>query len=225
MAYVGFVPTAAKRPRAAGFVRPVNFRRILGERAWRTLPAAVQARFAVTAHLVPGAYEGTMAVRASWLGLAFAQACRLLGAPLAPWTGEDVPVRVDVHGDPAGALVWDRTYSFPRHPAIRVSSRKMQGARGELMEVIQGGLGMVLALTVEDRALHFRSTSYFARLGPVRLPIPLILTPGRAHVIHEDQGGGDFRFTLSFVHPLAGETIFQTGLFRDPAEIRPETRP
>ena len=220
MAFVGFVPTAARGPRAVGFVRPVNFRRILGERAWRTLPAAVQARFAVTAHLVPVAYEGAMVVRASWLGLAFAQACRLLGTPLTPWTGADVPVRVDVHSDPAGALVWDRTYRFPRHPPIQISSRKMQGARGELMEVIHGGLGMMLALSVEDRALHFRSTGYFVRLGPVRLPIPLLITPGRAHVIHEDQGGGAFRFTLSFIHPLAGETVFQTGLFRDPDERR-----
>jgi hypothetical protein len=225
MAFVGLVPTAARHPRAAGFVRPVNFRRILGERAWRTLPAAVQARFAVTAHLVPGAYEGAMQVRASLLGLAFAQACRLLGTPLTPWTGDDVPVRVEVYGDATGALVWDRTYSFPNHPPIRVSSRKMQGRRGELMEVIHGGLGMMLALTVEDRALHFRSTGYFARLGPVRLPIPLWFTPGRAHVIHEDQGGGVFRFTLRFIHPLAGETIFQTGLFHDPAEFQPQARP
>ena len=221
MDHAGVFPITARRPRAAGIVRPVDFRRILGGLAWRRLPAAVQARFAVTAHLTPTSYEGVMIVRASVVGLAFAQACRLIGAPLAPWRGEAVAVKVDVYHDPVGAMVWDRTYSFPGHAPVRVSSRKIQGAHGELMEVVKGGLGMTLALTAEDGALHFRSTGYFAQLGPVRLPIPLGLTPGRAHVIHEDQGEGWFRFTLRFVHPVAGETVFQTGLFRDPPEMRP----
>ena len=221
MDYAGVFPTTARRPRPPGIVRPVDFRRILGGLAWRRLPAAIQSRFAVTAHLTPTSYEGVMIVRASVVGLAFAHACRLIGAPLAPWRGEAVGVKVDVYNDPTGALVWDRTYSFPGRAPICVSSRKIQGRHGELMEVVKGGLGMALALSVEDGALHFRSTGYFAQLGPVRLPIPPGLTPGRAHVIHEDQGEGWFRFTLRFVHPLAGETVFQTGLFRDSAEASP----
>lgn len=220
MAYVGFFPTAARAPRAAGFVRPVDFHRILGGPAWRKLPAAVQARFAVTAHLKPTIYDGEMVVRASCYGRVLAQLCRLLGTPLAPWTGDAVGVRVDVYNDAAGALVWDRTYAFPHRRPILVSSRKMLGRRGELMEVIHGGLGMTLALSVEDRALHFRSTGYFAQAFGLRLPIPLWFTPGRAHVVHQDQADGWFRFTLRFVHPLAGETIFQTGLFREPHEPR-----
>jgi hypothetical protein len=75
---------------------------------------------------------------------------------------------------------------------------------------------------VPTAARHPRAAG-FVRLGPVRLPIPLWLTPGRAHVIHEDQGGGVFHFTLRFAHPLSGETIFQTGLFHDPAD--PEAQP
>ena len=43
-----------------------------------------------------------------------------------------------------------------------------------------------------------------------------LLTPGAAHVVHEDQGGDRFRFTLRFAHPIAGETFFQTGVFLDP---------
>jgi hypothetical protein len=197
-------------------VRPVDFRRLLGGPAWRSLPYAVQRRFGPAAHLSPVRYDGQMSVRASWLGLLIAQACRLLGTPLAPWTGEAVPVAVDVWTDARGALVWDRTYAFEHRRPVLVSSKKVLGRRGELMEVIHGGLGMTLALSVEDRALHFRSTGYFMRLAGLRLPIPALLTPGAAHVVHEDQGGGRFRFSLRFVHALAGETFFQTGIFKDP---------
>lgn len=197
-------------------VRPVDFHRLLGGPAWRSLPAAVQRRFGPTAHLVPVRYAGEMVVRASTLGWLLAQALRLMGTPLAPWTGEAVPVDVDVWTDAEGALVWDRTYAFGRHGRVKVTSRKVLGRRGELMEVIHGGLGMVLAVTAEDGALHFRSNGYFLHVLGLRLPIPGLLTPGAAHVVHADVGGGQFRFTLEFDHPIAGRTFFQTGLFADP---------
>jgi hypothetical protein len=210
-----WTPAAAPR---AGIVRPVDFRRLVGGPAWRSLPYAVQHRFGPAAHLTPIRYDGEMAVRASWLGRLIAQACCLMGTPLAPWTGDAVPVGVEVYTDAEGALVWDRTYAFAGRAPVAVSSRKKLGRHGELMEVIQGGLGMSLAVTVEDHALHFRSTGYFLDLAGLRLPIPGLLTPGAAHVVHEDRGGGWFRFTLRFVHRLAGETFFQTGLFRDPGD-------
>ncbi|MEO8113471.1 MAG: DUF4166 domain-containing protein [Phenylobacterium sp.] len=201
-----------------GLVRPIDFRRLVGGPAWRSLPHAVQQRFGPAAHLTPTRYEGEMVVRASRAGWLLAQACRLLGTPLAPWIGEAVPVTVEVHTDARGALVWDRTYGFAGRTPVRVSSRKVLGRSGELMEVIQGGLGMTLVVTVEAGALHFRSTGYFLKVAGLRLPIPGLATPGAAHVIHQDAGDGWFRFTLSFAHRLAGETFFQTGLFRDPGE-------
>jgi hypothetical protein len=213
------LPAPLKAPRRV-VARPVDFHRLLGGPAWRSLPYAVQRRFGPAAHLTPVRYVGEMVVRASPLGWALAQALRLLGTPLAPWTGEAVPVAVDVYTDAEGALVWDRTYAFERHGQVKVTSRKVLGRKGELMEVIHGGLGMTLAVTAENGALHFRSTGYFFRLVGLRLPIPGLLTPGAAHVVHEDQGGGLFRFTLRFTHPIAGETFFQTGVFADPEHDR-----
>lgn len=214
-------PIVRNRPASpTRFARPVDFHRLLGGPAWRRLPAAVQARFAVTAHLTPTRYDGAMVVRASLYGRLLAQVCRLLGTPLAPWTGEDVAVGVDVYNDATGALVWDRTYHFAGRKPLTVTSRKVVSPRGELVEVIQGGLGMVLALGVEDAALHFRSKGYFCRVAGLRLPIPAWFTPGCAHVVHQDQGDGWFRFSLTFTHPLMGETFFQTGLFREPGELQ-----
>ena len=210
------LPKPVTAPRRV-VARPVDFHRLLGGPAWRSLPYAVQRRFGPNAHMIPVRYAGEMVVRASAFGWLIAQACRLLGTPLAPWTGEAVPVAVDVYTDAKGALVWDRTYAFKRHGQVKVTSKKVAGRKGELMEVIHGGLGMMLEVSAEDGALHFRSAGYFLQLaGVIRLPIPALLTPGAAHVVHEDLGGERFRFTLTFTHPIAGETFFQTGVFLDP---------
>jgi len=196
--------------------RQIDFAALLGPAAWARLPAAVQSRFAVHSSADVTIYAGAMLVRASLAGRLLAQACRLIGTPLAPWTGDDVPVEVAVYPD-RGALVWDRTYRFAGRPPVMVSSRKIAGADGGLLEVVRGGLGMALTVTEEAGALHFRSRFYFLTLGALRLAIPSLLTPGAAHVIHRDIGDGRFRFSLEFVHPWLGETMFQDGEFADPA--------
>ena len=199
-------------------VGQADFQRLLGPAAWASLPAAVQTRFRMHAADFRCRYDGDMVVRASWAGRLIAQLCRLIGTPLAPWTGEAVETGVDVWLDRDGALVWDRTYRFPGHGPVQVSSRKLANARGDLLEVVRGGLGMALDVSAEDGALHFRSTRYFLDVGGLRLTIPGLATPGRAHVIHRDEGGGRFRFTLHFNHPWLGETLFQEGIFADPKE-------
>lgn len=194
-----------------------DFRRLLGPHAWGRLPAAVQHRFGPHARGASTIYTGRMVVRASLFGRLVAQLCRLIGTPLAPWTGPDVPTSVDVHLDHRGGLVWARTYGFAGRAPVLVSSTKLMDRDGGLLEVVRGGLGMALTATVEDGALHFRSRYYFAGIGPLRLRIPDLLTPGRAHVVHRDRGGGAFLFSMDFHHPWLGRTLFQEGLFRDPA--------
>ncbi len=197
---------------------PIDFQSLLGRDAWDSLPAPVRRRFGP--HAAEGLstlYEGEMEVRANPFGRLVAQACRLIGTPLAPWTGGAVPTSVDVHLDPRGGLVWARTYAFTGRAPVLVSSTKLMTDRGELLEVVRGGLGMALTVTAEDGALHFRSRRYFLTLGAWRVTIPGLLTPGRAHVIHREASGGTFRFTMTFDHPWFGRTLFQDGLFRDPA--------
>lgn len=195
--------------------RTPDFRGLLGDDAWDRLCAAVQFRFGPESHRNPRVYPGRMEVRATWLGRAFAQMCRLFGTPIAPWQGAGVPVSVLVWTSADGALVWDRTYEFEGRRPITVSSEKATARDGGLLEVAQGGLGMRLKASVEEGALVFRSLGYFWRLGALSLPIPLLLTPGRALIVHRDEGAGRFTFSMRFVHPLAGETLYQRGLFKD----------
>lgn len=211
-----------------GKPRQIDFRQLLGRVAWFQLPEAVRRRFDLAAHEETRFYPGTMSVKASWAGRLIATLLRLVGTPLPPQVGEDVGVIVEVRGDGRGGIVWDRTYRFAGCD-LRIASTKRVDAAGRLMEVVKGGLGMRLACTVEDRVLHFRSTGYFVELGPWTIDVPRLLTPGEAHVIHEDKtidgGDGRFRFALSFDHPILGRTFEQDGLFHDPRDLRlPEFR-
>lgn len=81
------------------------------------------------------------------------------------------------------------------------------------MECVDGGFGMLLNVYVQDSQLHFESTRYFWQFMNVRVPLPHWLSPGKTHVIHEDLGGGNFKFTVSMQHRQLGETFYQEGVF------------
>ena len=196
--------------------RTPDFRALLGEPAWAALPSAVRARFDAAPHSAPRDYPGAMDVRMNWLGWLFAQACRLAGSPLAPWPGEAIPVSVHVSRDPGGGVSWERVYVYPGRAPLSIVSMKLAAPDGTLLEVTRGGIGMRLCLDVAAGALVFRSSSYFLRVGAWLAPFPALLTPGRCTVVHRDLGGGRFHFSLSFHHPLAGETLVNAGDFADP---------
>jgi hypothetical protein len=204
---------ALERPRSRQS-RPAHpgVRRALGEVGWARLPAAVRARFADTA--ASAVYCGSFeSVRASRTGKLLALLCRLIGTPVAPYTGSDVPATVHVFPDARGGVVWERRYHFPGRSTCVVRSTKRCDARGALIEELPFGLSMPLAVFERRGELHFLSTSYFFRWLGLRLTVPALLPPGRTHVEHIDEGRGWFRFTMTVSHPWFGEVYFQTGRF------------
>ncbi len=76
------------------------------------------------------------------------------------------------------------------------------------------GLGMRLEVFERDGALHFLSRHYFWRVAGFCLRLPYLFSPGTAHVVHTDLGGGYFRFTMDFRHCLFGTLFHQDGTFR-----------
>src|SRR5260370_23210412 len=191
-------PAWARSP-APRRIADASFRELLGELAWRRLAPAVRERFAWKP--APGAairYVGMMnVVRASAAGWLMAQACRLLGTPLAPYRGSDVPVAVTLRLDGDGhGIVWERLYRFAGRAPVRCASVKKATDEG-LIECVGAGIGMWLKLSEHKGELHFRSTGYFWRRGRRRARLPRGPTP-RVHLgVRLALGGGGVRVPLA----------------------------
>jgi len=92
------LPTSIPEPRyklslcPLGVADPV-YRDILGESGWARLKPEIQRRFSVRPTVDQCVrYTGVMKqVELSFMGWLFAQACRLIGSPLVPWRGKNVP--------------------------------------------------------------------------------------------------------------------------------------
>ena len=194
------------------------FRDLVDEADWQRLPVAVQARFErELAPLDSAAFVGEVAsTRMTLYGRFWAQLARLIGAPLPLRSVAHTAAAVIVTRDGlSDAQVWTRLYhQTGRLPQVIQSTKRFAGSTG-LEECVGAGIGMALAVSVEHRALVFRSTEYFWHAGGFRLRIPDWLTPGRIAVIHREERAGRFSFTLIVTHPWFGETVHQVGFFRD----------
>ncbi len=203
-------------PVAAPVNTALDLRALVGAAGWSRLPAAVQYRFGVAhANLT---FEGHMDLRCSFIGHIYAALARVLGGPLTHMNTRAVPTTVRVSDNDLGGVIWERCFHTGTQGQDRtVRSTKEVGADGGLLERTDGGLSMSLDVFEEDGALVFQSRRFWLVLGRLRLPVPALLTPGTCRVAHTDLGAGLFRFTLSMVHPLWGETFHQSGVFADPS--------
>jgi hypothetical protein len=197
---------------------PRSLKEVLGNPAWKRLPSAVRARFSDAAHAVDYVGEFDI-VRASLLGRTIAWACHLIGTPVVPRTGNNVPAIVHV-GPSRRGVEWCREYRWPDHSPCVVRSTKVIAPDGTLVEELPARLCMSLDVYEEVGTLHFVSRAYYFDITipwirrRVRLVLPLWLSPGTTHVEHIDEADGWFRFTMTVTHPVFGEMFYQTGRFR-----------
>jgi hypothetical protein len=220
--HLEIVPPPARRaappPAEDGGLHDLRFATLLGAEAWARLPGVIRERF--SRRLGPGVsvvYAGEIVEsRRNLAGRILAELCRLIGAPLPLHDDVGVPAVVTVTEDEAaGGQFWTRLYGRARgFPQVIHSTKGFAGPTG-LEESIGGGFGIALTLSAEPHALHFHSDHYFLRLGPLRLRIPPWLGPGDLTVSHVDCGDACFAFVLTLRHPLLGELITQTALFRE----------
>jgi hypothetical protein len=194
------------------------YRALVGEPAWRQLPQAVQRRF--DRLLAPGEsalYVGEVAsTTLTNVGWVWAQVARVLGAPLPLRVLTRTAAAVVVTADCSEhTQLWTRIYHEPgRLPQVVRSMKSFAGPTG-LEERVGGGIGMALTVSVEARALVFRSAGYFWRCGRVRVPLPMWLTPGCIEVVHREERTGRFSFTLNVEHPWFGRIVHQVAFFKD----------
>lgn len=193
-----------------------SYRRILGAKAWNRLEPEVRQRFSAKPRRGKAIrYEGVMRiVGLSFTGWLFAQACRLIGTPLAPYRGRNVPMSIElIPDDKLHGVAWNRRYEFSPSNTFTVCSTKCKGTNGEFIEHIGCGFSMRLKLSEKDGNLVFTSIAYEVVVAGRHVRIPALLTPGVTTVTHEQLTGDRFRFTLSVDHPLLGRTIYQDGEF------------
>lgn len=186
---------------------PLDLASCLGPAAWERLPPAVRERFA--ADHGDADYRGFLNLRCSNIGQLFAWAGRLLGSPLLGGAPRCLDTLVRVRRLADGSVAWERCLA----DGSCVRSIKQAADGAFINERTSGGLGMRLLVSEQDGALVFESLAYWLQLGPLRLPLPELLTPGRCRVEHRDLGGGRFIFCLAMRHPLWGETFHQHGVF------------
>ena len=199
---------------------PLDLAALLGAPAWARLRPAIRRRFAVGHAAAAPVYRGTMALDRSAIGFAVALLAVPFRAPLPRRRALAAPAEVRVRDDGAGGVVWERWLDLGAGGPVLIRSTKRLGPDGALLECVEGGLGMVLALREEAGALVFESRRYFLALGAEwRVPLPTALTPGRCRVTHAEEDGDPrrFRFTLEMRHPLWGRCFHQTGVFEDPS--------
>jgi hypothetical protein len=196
----------------------LRFRSLIGEANWRKLPLPIRRRF--SKRLTGGAtavYVGTIVeTHLSRVGWLFAQALRLIGAPLPTARDADVPSVVTVTEEmTTGGQIWTRLYARRQSfPQVIHSSKRFAGRTG-LEEYVGYGVGMALAVEVADNALVFRSDGYFLEIFQHRFFLPAWATPGALSVTHAEMGEGRFLFTLEIVHPRLGLLVRQSAAFRE----------
>ncbi len=198
--------------------RDLRFRALLGEAAWGELPEPVRRRFSKRLSPDEAAfYRGVVAVtELSRAGRLLAFLARAIGAPLPLTNGATGAALVAVVEDARlGGQSWTRIYARPgRFPQTIHSAKRFCGPTG-LEEYVGCGIGMALRVSVEDKALVFRSAHYFLKIGPWRWRLPRALEPGRMEITHRDEDGCVFSFRLRLVHPLLGSIVHQLAYFSD----------
>jgi len=213
----GTESTPFNSPNAEGCALETRFARLAGE-SWMQLPAPIHRRF--SRHLADGqriVYLGEVAAtHMTIVGRLVAQLARFVGAPLPLEASGRVPVTVIVTGsERLCGQIWTRIYERARgFPQVIQSVKRFGGATG-LQEIVARGVGMRLKLGVRDRALVFRSAGYFVRCLGVQVSLPSWLTPGVIEVVHREESSGQFSFSLSVTHSLAGHVIDQIAFFRE----------
>lgn len=192
-----------------------DYQQLLGTSAWNRLSPAIQARFSKESAKELVTYKGVMhIVYLSKIGSLLAHICRLIGTPLALYNGTDVNIEVNVYEDnKRGGLVWDRQYYYPNKIINRVKSTKIIDGKCGLLECVGGGFGMYLRTYEKDGDIHFESTRFFWEIGPFKIALPDVITPGKTEVMQQDLGQGKFRFFLRVTHSYFGEIFLQDGEF------------
>ncbi len=203
------------------YINPIHsegefFKKVMG-RKWFDLHKDIQNRFDETPE--PGkplCYRGTLDILwCSNLGklLAFLTKPIIKGA-LMPYRSNHCPVDIQVYKkDNCPYLFKQRIYQLKESKHVQFTSHMSEDKPGEIMEYVGAGLGMKLTVFEKEGNLHIKSDGYFLKIGPVKIPMPSIFTPGKTYLTHINENKEKFRIRIDINHCLLGKMFIQEGSF------------
>lgn len=137
----------------------------------------------------------------------------LLGA-VVPFQGNDIPVDVHYRSSPTNYnIYWDRVFKFKRGN-FHFKSHMEPVQKNEVIEFVRFGVGIRLAVTVEDGALVFRDKAYLWRLFSYDLPVPGRWMMGAIYVEERPIDEHNFSMKMTLTHPLFGALFKYSGMFK-----------
>lgn len=203
-----------KKPKLGKSLDVKGYQSLMSQSDWQKLHPSIQKRFSI-GYQEAVTYCGVMSeVSASLAGLIFANVCRLIGTPLAPYRGKNVAMKVNVYPKPElNGMVWQRLYYFNNRPVSEISSTKCVQRDGSLAEMVGFGFGMSLKVSQHKGAIRFKSGHYFVNIFNRKIKIPSLLTPGVTEVTQTAIDQQRFEFKLEVNHPWLGQVFKQVGIF------------
>lgn len=210
--------TILQRTRDQADTKTSDFRKFV-EGGWEKVDPNIRRRMD---HLLTAnqtvTFKGNCCMRRTKIGFLFAKLSALFGSPLVSEEHESVVSTVSIVPLGNGLRCWHRLFEFPNGIRQTVKTTKsVAGSLGVIDALGKGDRGILITrmrVWATGCSLRFESQGYFIRIGSMRLRMPILLTPGTFHAEHEDLDGEKFRYTLSFRHPLWGETFRQEGIFK-----------
>ena len=163
-------------------------------------------------------YTGMLTeLRCSIAGKFLGQLTRpMIGGALIPFNDAHFPVEIEVYSKPGcDALFKQRIYRLNGRRPIEFTSYMQEGRKGKILEYVGMGLGMKLLLSVRDTNLHFTIDGYFWEIMGRRIPLPGLLTPGKTHLAHRNEGPGQFSIRIEIRHRWFGTMFTQAGVFTE----------
>ena len=166
-------------------------------------------------------FNGIMSVyypRPALLLLGFA---RLMGG-LVLLREDNVSVKVENSSRPGKlAMFWHRRFFVPGKKKPVIFRSRMEYAGGtEIVEYIGtsewASMGIKMNITQVEGAVHFDSTGYVLKIGPLEVPIPGHMLLGRASIFEKAMDDDTILMGFTIKHPLWGEIYTYKGTFSAP---------
>ncbi|MFV1982718.1 MAG: DUF4166 domain-containing protein [Thiohalomonadales bacterium] len=138
----------------------------------------------------------------------------LIFGAIVPFNDSNVPIEVHYNSNLDNSkLMWDRVFKFKTHKAFHFKSYMEQQSGNEVIEYVRFGVGMKLAVSVQNGAIIFHDKGYVWKIMGIKIPLPINLLFGHAYIEERPIDETHFSMKMIIKHPLFGILFRYSGQF------------